>query len=367
MAAPRPLDVPELLEHCIHCLDGSTSTLISCSLVARSWVNPAQSVLFRDPSATNDLFLVSNNVLHKFYRTLGLSPHLVRHIRTFTLHPGFLSAASLETVASIEFTHLTRLILHISNPASTESNLPLQSLLRVPNLRYLTLLIDGSFATFAHILEGQCSRSIQHLSLSCWSQTTARRLPALLRDMPAVHLKSLGITMWGPEGPELLPWLPYPFDVSNVKALRTELSFPLPCETIRPPVVEILDIFILRNEAPAIQLSTFPNLKFLRFHMVSGMRQTVVGTLATLTRNHSIHTIVISVPFELPVEQCSELDSVLASISCPSLLCVEIEPRNMKRDLSSSFPQLIARGLLRAAHRSNEMVEARWRDLVNTL
>ncbi|KAK6996399.1 hypothetical protein R3P38DRAFT_2655018 [Favolaschia claudopus] len=46
----NPLRIQELLDLCITHLSESPADLLSCSLVARSWVSAAQSELFRIPN-----------------------------------------------------------------------------------------------------------------------------------------------------------------------------------------------------------------------------------------------------------------------------------------------------------------------------
>ncbi|KAJ6542960.1 hypothetical protein B0H19DRAFT_312796 [Mycena capillaripes] len=71
-----PLDIQELLDHCIAYLSGSSSDLKVCALVARSWVRVAQSCLFRAPNFIYNPFnpTASYRRLHDIFQN---SPHLI--------------------------------------------------------------------------------------------------------------------------------------------------------------------------------------------------------------------------------------------------------------------------------------------------
>ncbi|KAK7017213.1 hypothetical protein R3P38DRAFT_2986016 [Favolaschia claudopus] len=79
MLPQNPFNVPELLDLCISCLE-SPSDLISCALVARSWVHPAQSSLFRAPAEADDFFISRDTMAENLADTLTAfpSPHSIR-------------------------------------------------------------------------------------------------------------------------------------------------------------------------------------------------------------------------------------------------------------------------------------------------
>ncbi|KAJ7864127.1 hypothetical protein B0H14DRAFT_2574566 [Mycena olivaceomarginata] len=70
---PLPLDIQELVDHCISFLWESKPDLIVCALVARSWVNPAQCHLLRAPSGDVDTFV---GVRERSFATLQYTKHL---------------------------------------------------------------------------------------------------------------------------------------------------------------------------------------------------------------------------------------------------------------------------------------------------
>ncbi|KAK7000536.1 hypothetical protein R3P38DRAFT_3218645 [Favolaschia claudopus] len=77
----NPLNVQELREHCIGFLAGSPESLMSCALVARSWVNVAQANLFRAPLLVNWRILDDAPTATRFYDAVNSAPHLARYVR----------------------------------------------------------------------------------------------------------------------------------------------------------------------------------------------------------------------------------------------------------------------------------------------
>ncbi|KAK7007610.1 hypothetical protein R3P38DRAFT_3212000 [Favolaschia claudopus] len=108
----------------------------------------------------------------------------------------------------------------------------------------------------------------------------------------------------------------------------------------------------------------------------------LLPTLRTTTQCKHLHTIAISLaaPFKLAPADCTELDSVLTSLSPASLSVVEFEQRDnpgndsdsdqraeLNTELSKALPLLYARNLLQAVCRPDAVVESRWRELVDNL
>ncbi|KAJ6545165.1 hypothetical protein B0H19DRAFT_1167071 [Mycena capillaripes] len=102
-----PLTVAELLHHCIYFLRSSPPDLLSCALVARSWLFPAQSHLFHKISITHQNYnlLPESEIL---LARLEVFPHLVRHIRRLhmDLTMGRDSSAVLSRICDISFTRV---------------------------------------------------------------------------------------------------------------------------------------------------------------------------------------------------------------------------------------------------------------------
>jgi hypothetical protein len=87
---PSPLDIQELVDHCIALVADDfiarqTPSLLACARIARSWVETAQSLLFRAPHVAKvdlwDPLRGSARALAKLNHILETSPHLLRHVR----------------------------------------------------------------------------------------------------------------------------------------------------------------------------------------------------------------------------------------------------------------------------------------------
>ncbi|KAK7023332.1 hypothetical protein R3P38DRAFT_3270908 [Favolaschia claudopus] len=93
----------------------------------------------------------------------------------------------------------------------------------------------------------------------------------------------------------------------------------------------------------------------------------VAGTLSTITRQHRIRTIIISVDhYRMNQAEYTELDSLIASIPMPSLPAVELEHRfHYPPDFAQYFPTLVSKDLFRVV--SYDFVCECWQALVNQL
>ncbi|KAJ6535888.1 hypothetical protein B0H10DRAFT_2246481 [Mycena sp. CBHHK59/15] len=147
--APNPLHIPELVEHCIGLLAENLYgwprrlALMSCALVARSWVNAAQSALLRAPHITNHLLLDedrSERLLVLFHETLHNFPHLTHHIRDLSLDvivDCLITQTTLDNVCALPFTHLESVSLFLRKDLDYES--ALQQLFSHPTLLRIKL------------------------------------------------------------------------------------------------------------------------------------------------------------------------------------------------------------------------------------
>ncbi|KAJ6559876.1 hypothetical protein B0H19DRAFT_1145984 [Mycena capillaripes] len=139
MDHPTPLDIPELLEHCIDYLHDSPRDLKACALVSRHWVYPSQSHLFRAPTVTsrNGIVSVNDAPWERLRDMLALSSHLIRHIQSFNIEGLEAHSSTLHQICYFPFTHLTS--VSISIVVFSEARLAIQQLLSLPTLRRVKL------------------------------------------------------------------------------------------------------------------------------------------------------------------------------------------------------------------------------------
>ncbi|KAK7056159.1 hypothetical protein R3P38DRAFT_3254063 [Favolaschia claudopus] len=328
--AQNPLDVQELLDRCIGPLSESMPTLLSCSLVARSWVNPAQSRIFAtSPHRIRTLGYHNANigtVISQFCDALRDSPHLIHHVRTlhvFTDDTISESAPGIgEKLCSIIFTRLERLYFYSSSWTTLEwhnlSLVHLQRLVSLPSLDSLMLYVPANSFPFFEPLFPHLSPTIKHLNLHCirWN---ADDMPVSSDNAPIIQLKSLVLSVMESVGPiQSLPSTRMfsPFDFSHLWGLQiSRFSFhvlwpTLPEETKQS--IRILDIYLQARFPPDVDLSAFPSLSALRIDAYS--HPVLVSALASgLSR--SVDTVVIGHECSAINIDGATLDNILGSFS----------------------------------------------------
>ncbi|KAK7017214.1 hypothetical protein R3P38DRAFT_3201595 [Favolaschia claudopus] len=215
-----------------------------------------------------------------------------------------------------------------------------------------------------------CSPSIKHLDLECWSGSTEAVLPAPSeRQAPPFRLTSLQLFISDELAPsERALWSsPLPFDVSGIKAISTGVESPFPWHTIRKDSIQILELSMQEDQNQPFDLSLFPNLRYLSFHNIPTQLSLLLPTLKTIqkTNTHSIHTITISLSTKPTA--CAKLDSLLGKLGSP-LAAVEFELRDkLTASVQRLFPKLLEQKMFRSIYRSPSLIEARWRDLVESV
>ncbi|KAK7051955.1 hypothetical protein R3P38DRAFT_2857833 [Favolaschia claudopus] len=375
----NPLEIPELFDRFIRLVaqkpedptDLDIADLQACSLVAHSWAHVAQSQLFRAPVHTNPSFSYKSSVVAKFSEALTSSPHLLEHVRQLRLDYRELPPDCLEKLSKHSFHHLQSLLLLIGNDSQTSpppNAFPQPSAL--PMLRHLSLQIAGPFSLLGPIVQ-QFPPTIQHLSLFCIAWDTEGPSSDIASTTPLIQLKSARLNMWDNGN---FRWFPphrrlssYPFDFSQLKALAIRYASSIEWSAICTDKIEILDLHV-RDEGTAVDLTAFPNLRILRFdidrHHIPPI---VAATLATITSDHEIHTVIISVG-EGPTAQAGyiELDRILSSVQMPAIPAVEFQHKFKNApNFAAFFPTLFANNLFHVV--SYNFTRQRWQELVDTL
>ncbi|KAJ6624237.1 hypothetical protein B0H10DRAFT_1943422 [Mycena sp. CBHHK59/15] len=226
--ADSPLDIQEVVDHCIDFLHDSVPDLRACALVHRSWVDAAQFHLFRHISFSN---VVENQNVRcsRFLDIFGASPRNAR-IR------GFVSRfeVRLRQLTHNNFVAISPLfprLRHIHISGTSKPHVPpldvsaLRQLLSLPTVERVEIYY-WSFANaseFLQIWEG-CSRSIRHLSLgrigiSSDANHWITQQHSATHSTRRIKLESLDI--W--EAQPISSWLAdgdCQFDFSHLKTLR---------------------------------------------------------------------------------------------------------------------------------------------------
>ncbi|KAJ7713433.1 hypothetical protein B0H16DRAFT_543570 [Mycena metata] len=135
---------PELVAECIEHLHESLPDLVSCALVTRAWVYPAQVHLFRALTILGKAFSRPPFGM-KFLRLPHLrtlmkdSPHLIPHIRRLTIWLSNEDLATLAEMANFPFTHLEYLHSRHIGSLLRPPVLALQQFISLDTLRTLKL------------------------------------------------------------------------------------------------------------------------------------------------------------------------------------------------------------------------------------
>ncbi|KAF7369619.1 hypothetical protein MVEN_00292700 [Mycena venus] len=351
-----PFTVQELVDHCISFLQDSMSDLRACSLVARSWVYPAQAHLFRDSNLTNsDLTVFENCMLWiQFSKTLHSSPHLIRHMRHLNIELHVAPLSPLSRICAFPFTHVQSVSIKLTGGITEPCALALQRLFSLPTLCRVTLKCSAISENFMQIWE-RCSPTIRHVDLSCTREKEIRfPLPSLTlyRGAP-LKLESLSMQYLGTFDSQLIH-APGPFDLWHLKMLRLGSKVGAAWQELAPKVqrLETLDIvadrrpkaliladFLVASDnsthpSPQIPLtvSMFPKIRQLRIIFPATATQIVIRrllqqTLSGIGHSSMIRTITIATdpPAFLDHDTCELLDSLLSGLPMPNLPTLELD------------------------------------------
>ncbi|KAF7346984.1 hypothetical protein MVEN_01451200 [Mycena venus] len=321
---PNPLHVPELLHNCIHPLRDSPSDLAACALVARSWVYPAQSHLFRE--------------------VLRLTPHLIPYVRRLgidiLIHPDDV----FSDVISLPFTHLVEISTIIT--LSNTSALAMQQLISLPTLSRVRITCYSAVSSAFQQIWDRSSPSIRSLHLDFQNHPETFE-PVPHQCVAPINLEALYIWYM----PDLVAgWLQHetcPFKFSNLKVLSVGQNL----EILRwnsfasaRQKIEALELEV-SQDAEFIDLSLFPRLTFLRILATlrnSEASSKLIKIISTIPPSNNLREVVIYGVVE-EESVCSELDSALIPLLLHPSATVELAWAR----LEPLFPQLGSRGMLR--------------------
>ncbi|KAJ7915875.1 hypothetical protein B0H13DRAFT_1999362 [Mycena leptocephala] len=340
MDQPSPLDVEELLEHCIAYLHDSYRDLKACTLVSRHWVNAAQYIVDTIP------------------RNTGTSQHLIRHIRHLDIKHND-SMLCLPKLCSFPFTHLESVLISYAGELSTPVITALQQLLTLPTLFRVKLCCGFSNREDFIQLWDCCSPGIRHLELDC-KEPSFNLMPglppkiALLspRGTHKIALESLSMLSTKTLDYRLMQ-KPCPFDLSHLKVLRTGWRASIPWQSFGPAVqsIEVLDI-VVNAGSTTLVLSSFPNLRFLRLFLAywvptSTKLSRIAQLLSSIGPANVIRKITVYTE-DMESTLCAEIDSKLSSLPMSHPPIVELEMYlHVYEGVWPYFPRLSSENLLR--------------------
>ncbi|KAJ7339233.1 hypothetical protein DFH08DRAFT_812623 [Mycena albidolilacea] len=144
MDQSNPLDIQELLDHCLSYLH-SLRDLKSCAQVSPSWVYAAHSRIFRAPDITNGSW-------KHLLEALTSSPHLISHIRRLNIQlhqpqaTSTICTTTICTICGFPFTHVDSIVFAYGRIIDPPAVAALQYLLALPTLRRVKL--HCTFDTF---------------------------------------------------------------------------------------------------------------------------------------------------------------------------------------------------------------------------
>ncbi|KAK7030141.1 hypothetical protein R3P38DRAFT_2933373 [Favolaschia claudopus] len=360
MKPPSPLDVQELVDLCIDHLFDDPESLISCSLVAHSWVQSAQAKLFCAPHLTNYRVISSDCIALKLHRVLNTSPHLLRHVRSMLLVENRLHYTTDAKLSQLGFSRLDTLSLQIVNTINNEIHIG--SLMRYPNLRRLRCLFVLGFSECARYMEN-FSSTVEHLDLECFHWELIHfNVPIDSQTVPRIQLKSLYLNLLDkPKQPQRLwPTALYPFGLGRLKYLGVWRARLIQWDTIPHETnqsIEELQIGI--EDTERVDLSPLIHLRTLHLILLSPSNVIPPGcryTITSLTAHHCVNVITLWVG-DLEFEEDDEsrrLDLALATLPLEPRPTVEFESsikeEGREESLKRLFPKLVAQNQFRIVY-----------------
>ncbi|KAK6988034.1 hypothetical protein R3P38DRAFT_3374286 [Favolaschia claudopus] len=370
----NPLRIQELLDLCITFLSESPADLLSCSLVARSWVNPAQSELFCIPHLTS-VPSRSDRAARKFCNALSDSPHLGHHVRELSMGNW---PALIQSLDAVTFTHLHTLRFYIKN-VSVASDL-YRPLLSLPTLRTLHLDTYSRFSASLKFLV--LCPTIQHLELSCredYEESQADSTSALSERPPFIRLTSLQLEISGGEDPlqhHLNQAALYPLDISELKVLGIWGSGAIWWNSLPEAAQERIRILDSNFWLGELDVSPFKSLAVLRLGMIQGggAESDVRCTLASISPSNPIRIVVLGLSNGLlryNKEECAKIDRILLSLASRDIrveLEFHLDTQGAEEKVRDWFPTITAANKFHLVYRSYGMRADVWlRDMLPNL
>ncbi|KAK6971556.1 hypothetical protein R3P38DRAFT_3297942 [Favolaschia claudopus] len=344
MDPPNPLKVQELLDRTIGFLADNTSDLLACALVAHSWLHPSQSTLLYAPhrhlGSNQDIDKIFGQQWRKCYNTMVSWPHLLPLVRHLYLNPNRLHPQNVELICGLALTRLRSVKVDVPKPDKALRK-SLQLLLGRTSLRHLDLYFSCSIVDCMETLQ-QHRRWTAMRYLELGVPFTPNQLLAFRVNPPhspsRLPVLALNLLFWVPFGlrqPEdnrtlRTSSLLYAFDMTQLRALRLQYDWDimLVWDLVPQNAIEVLDMLIHDTLTSSLDLSDFPNLRFLRLEIPSDLPAITLSTLRSLAPSQHLQTLVICMGSVSPSNEprLVELDELVASLPVTT---VELEEKTI--------------------------------------
>ncbi|KAF8209595.1 hypothetical protein K438DRAFT_1753939 [Mycena galopus ATCC 62051] len=359
MVGPDPLDVAELVVHCLTYLH-SPRDLKACALVSRLWVYAAQSRLFAAPNITKRSTRIPELAWGLLLDTLTSSPHLVSHIRHLVIELSPERITTLSRICSFQFTHLkTVVVILCDDGLRAPAAMALQPLFGLPALRRIKLECAISDAqAFTHLWD-RCCPGLKAVTLACNSDDDSMTTDSM-NSIASLPAHSIALESFYMLSTRMLDYRlmenACPFDFSKLKFLCIGWRARVPWLLFTPAVrnIEALDI-VVNGTTHSLVLSSLPKLASLRIYLPSWIpaqkTQLLIDQLFSgIGAANVVRTIVISPDRygQMDGALCTLLDSKLSSLPMPHQAGVELEMDREDYDgIWLFFPRLNSRNALR--------------------
>ncbi|KAK7031995.1 hypothetical protein R3P38DRAFT_2926374 [Favolaschia claudopus] len=293
MDLPSPLKVQELLDRTIGFLADNTSDLIACALVAHPWLHPSQSTLLYAPhkhlGPNRHIDKIFGQQWRKWYNTMVSWPHLLPLVRHLFLEPNRLHVQNVELIqiCGLAFTLLKSVKVDVRKPDKALRK-SLQLLLGRNSLHHLDLYFSCSIVDCMEMLQQRRRwTAMHHLEIA----------------VPFTPNQLLAFRTNPPQSPE-----------SRLPVVALNLLFWVPFGLRQPEDNRVLRIAALLYAS--LNLSDFPNLRFLRLEIPSDLPAIIFSTLRSLAPSQHLQTLVICMGYVSSSNQprLVELNEILASL-----------------------------------------------------
>ncbi|KAK7000612.1 hypothetical protein R3P38DRAFT_2651434 [Favolaschia claudopus] len=366
----RALEIVELIERCLDFVDPGSGDLTSCALVARPWLYPSQSRLFRAPSLTNILISVNDRTALEFHDSLFHSPHLLPLVRElsfiFMLH---LSSDIFTKICRLDFPNLESFSVEPTHERLWEGLRQLSSTKTIHFFCLDYMQEPHSSFMFPASMAGlsNCSRAIEHLDLfvTRWSLEGYNPNPTAPIYLTSIRL-GLQWNSFTPTPFTLSAF--YPFNLSKLRAISVMGQGSFPWNSLPKGRLELLSFTPGKHQEEITDLSLLPKLSMLRASTDPSIDLLpICQLLATMKPGHQIHTIILFLGrlegFEMQSPGWDKLDLALTSLASPAP-AIELEFHKAippMETLSGLLPKVLSQTTPKVRiFRSSYQIEQRW-------
>ncbi|KAK7042767.1 hypothetical protein R3P38DRAFT_2892121 [Favolaschia claudopus] len=321
----RALDIVEIIDCCLAFVDPSSGDLTSCALVARPWLHPSQSRLFRVPHLTNILVSFEDRTVLKFHDSLFRNPHLLPFVRElsfiFVLH---LSPDIFTKICRLDFPNLDSFLVVPTDQRLWDG---LRQLASTKTIRYFCLDYmqePNSSFMFPASMSGlsNCSRAIEHLDLFVTRWSLEGYIP---NPTAPIYLTSIRLGLqWSCFTPTPFTLSAfYPFNLSKLRAISVTGQGSFPWNSLPKGRLELLSFTPGKHQEEITDLSLLPKLSILRTSTDPSIDLLPISRLlATMKSGHQIHTIILFLnhteSLKMQYPGWDKLDLALTSLACPA-------------------------------------------------